>query len=91
MPSPAPSPRVPGRGVGDVDLTDLEIIRRYSLAVRQDSASRADLLAVLRSDLDRLEHASAPARSASPTSRPSPQAVTKTPAKRASAKRTAGG
>lgn len=58
MPSPSPSPS-PGRGSGrraeEVDLTDLEIIRRYSLAVRQDTADRSELLAVLRADLDRLE------------------------------------
>lgn len=58
MPSPSPSPS-PGRGSGrlaeEVDLTDLEIIRRYSLAVRQDTADRSELLAVLHADLDRLE------------------------------------
>ena len=35
----------------DVSLTDLEVIQRYSLAVRGATASRADLVQTLSSDL----------------------------------------
>ena len=35
----------------DVPLTDLEVIQRYSLAVRGATASRADLVQTLSSDL----------------------------------------
>lgn len=36
----------------DVQLTDLEVIQRYSLAVRGATASRAELVQALESDLD---------------------------------------
>ena len=36
----------------DVQLTDLEVIQRYSLAVRGATAPRADLVAALQADLD---------------------------------------
>ena len=39
----------------DVQLTDLEVIQRYSLAVRGATASRADLVAALQADLDWLK------------------------------------
>ncbi len=35
----------------DVQLTDLEVIQRYSLAVRGATASRVDLVQALESDL----------------------------------------
>ena len=35
----------------DVSLTDLEVIQRFSLAVRGPVASRAEVVAALRSDL----------------------------------------
>lgn len=35
----------------DVSLTDLEVIQRYSLAVRGATAPRADLVAALQADL----------------------------------------
>ena len=38
-----------------VTLTDLEVIQRWSLAVRQASADRAEIVAALRADLDWLE------------------------------------
>lgn len=38
-----------------VDLTDLDVIARYSLAVRTASVARDELIATLRSDLDWLE------------------------------------
>jgi hypothetical protein len=36
----------------DVQLTDLEVIQRYSLAVRGATASRDELVAALQADLD---------------------------------------
>ena len=36
----------------DVQLTDLEIIQRYSLAVRVAAATRVELIAALQADLD---------------------------------------
>jgi len=38
-----------------VELTDLDVIARYSLAVRAATADRSELIAALRSDLDWLE------------------------------------
>jgi hypothetical protein len=38
-----------------VDLTELDVITRYSLAVRAASADRDELIATLRADLDWLE------------------------------------
>ncbi len=35
----------------DVQLTDLEVIQRYSLAVRGATASRSELVAALEADL----------------------------------------
>jgi hypothetical protein len=39
----------------DVQLTDLELIQRWSLAVRTATADRADVIAALRADLAWLE------------------------------------
>ncbi|MCW2614157.1 MAG: hypothetical protein JWN08_1151 [Frankiales bacterium] len=36
----------------DVQLTDLEVIQRYSLAVRGATAPRAELIASLQADLE---------------------------------------
>ena len=50
-----------------VELTDLDVIARYSLAVRAATADRAELIAALRSDLAWLENgrrASAPRKTA---------------------------
>ena len=71
----------------DVQLTDLEVIQRYSLAVRGASASRSDVIAALQADLDWLKggrRAKAPAAKATAAKAPA-----KAPAKRAPAKRTA--
>jgi hypothetical protein len=38
-----------------VDLTELDVITRYSLAVRAATADRDELIATLRADLDWLE------------------------------------
>lgn len=40
--------------MGDVRLVDLEIIKRYSLAVRQEAASPEELLAVLDASRERV-------------------------------------
>jgi hypothetical protein len=47
-----------------VDLTELDVITRYSLAVRTATADRDELIQTLRSDLDWLEagRAARPAR-----------------------------
>ena len=59
----------------DVQLTDLEVIQRYSLAVRGASAPRGDLIAALQADLGwlldgQVEAAPAPKRRA-----PEPQSA----------------
>jgi hypothetical protein len=45
----------------DVQLTDLAVIQRYSLAVRGATASRGDLVAALQADLDWLTSGRRPA------------------------------
>jgi hypothetical protein len=45
-----------------IELTDLDVISRYSLAVRHATANRDDLIATLRSDLEWLESLGVPAR-----------------------------
>jgi hypothetical protein len=47
-----------------VQLTDLQVIQRYSLAVRAAAAPRADLVAALRADLAWLTSKPAPAKKA---------------------------
>ena len=47
----------------DVQLTDLEVIQRWSLAVRSASADRAEVVAALRADLAWLEGRRSAARS----------------------------
>ncbi len=46
----------------DIRLTDLSVIQRYSIAVRGETADRAELLETLQADLAWLQ---APARRAS--------------------------
>src|SRR3954452_24548009 len=69
-----------------VELTDLDVISRYSLAVRAATADRNELIATLRADLDWLQGgrtrrtpaASTPARSApepEPALEPEPEAA----------------
>jgi hypothetical protein len=62
-----------------VELTDLDVITRYSLAVRAATADRADLIAALRSDLAWLEGGRRPARRS--------PAAKKTAAKKTAARR----
>ncbi len=71
----------------DVQLTDLEVIQRYSLAVRGATAPRADLVAALQADLDWLRSgrkAPAPARAVTPAAEPARRV--QAPAKSAPAK-----
>ena len=67
-----------------VELTELDVITRYSLAVRSATADRGELMAALRDDLAWLEGG----RSRRPTSRSSGVAATKkaTPARARSAR-----
>lgn len=51
----------------DVRLVDLEVIRRYSLAVRQEHADAREIVEVLESDLKRLQKATRAARATKPT------------------------
>jgi len=64
-----------------VDLTELDVITRYSLAVRSATADRDELIAALRSDLAWLESTGRPRATAAP------RAARKTAAKRAPASR----
>lgn len=66
----------------DVQLTDLEVIQRFSLAVRGATASRAEVVAALQADLAFLSAAPV-ARTAAAKA---PAAVPAAPAKRAPAK-----
>ena len=54
----------------DVQLTDLDVITRYSVAVRRATADREALIATLRSDLEWLE-GDAPAAPAKRTAKKS--------------------
>jgi hypothetical protein len=71
----------------DVQLTDLEVIQRYSLAVRGATASRDELVAALQADLDWLtggrRSRSAAKTADAPADKPVKRALRKAPAKRA--------
>ena len=62
----------------DVQLTDLEVIQQFSLAVRGTSAPRAEVIAALQSDLEYLtrprRRTAAPARVAGPARAAAPAA-----------------
>ena len=77
----------------DVQLTDLEVIQRYSLAVRGASAPRAELVAALQADLDWLSgrrgRSSAGSKSATASTGAGKPAAKRAPAKRTPAKRAA--
>lgn len=72
----------------DVRLTELELIKRYSIAVRGETADRSELVAVLRADLAWLQGGSAGRRAGSDddTARPSRRAPAAKPARRATAR-----
>ena len=79
------SPPDRGTAADSVPLTDLELIQRYSLAVRSATAPRADVIEALRADLAWLEE-TAPARPARrPTAADAPAAKSATPAGKAAA------
>lgn len=69
----------------DVQLTDLEVIQRYSLAVRGASASRSEIIAALQADLDWLKGGRR-AASAKAAAKTPAKAVKRAPAKRTAAK-----
>ncbi|HEU0133143.1 MAG TPA: hypothetical protein VFQ85_19365 [Mycobacteriales bacterium] len=69
----------------DVRLTDLEVIQRYSIAVRGETAARDELVAALRADLAWLEggtraRAAKAAPAAAPPAKPAPAKAAATPA-----------
>jgi hypothetical protein len=74
----------------DVQLTDLEVIQQFSLAVRGATAPRAQVIAALESDLAYLRKPAAktaPAKTAPATRAPAKTApATRAPATRAPAK-----
>src|SRR3954466_11671459 len=79
----------------DVQLPDLQVIQRYSLAVRGATAPIADVVEALQSDLAWLtgggrRRTAAPARKTGPTkaaSAPKTSAAKKAPARKALAKK----
>jgi hypothetical protein len=82
--------------MADVNLVDLEVIKRYSLAIRQESAPADEVLAVLELSRDAVLAVMAAepqrGRAAEPRGKkaPSPRrAPAKTPAKRTPAKKVA--
>ena len=76
--------------MADVNLVDLEVIKRYSLAIRQESAPAEEVLAVLELSRDAVlaAMAAAPPAKRAPTPRKAPAkaAAKRAPAKRAAAK-----
>ncbi len=70
-----------------VELTDLEVIQRWSLAVRGASAERAEVIAALRADLSWLEGGRRPRADraddgdAAPRRTTAPRKATKSPVK----------
>jgi hypothetical protein len=72
-----------------VELTELDVITRYSLAVRSATADRDELIAVLRADLDWLQDARRPsARRAAPARTTAAKgAPTRQPAKKTATRR----
>jgi hypothetical protein len=52
--------------MGDVRLVDLEVIKRFSLAVRAESAPAEDVLAALDASRDQVMAAMKPARRRAP-------------------------
>ncbi|HVM08023.1 MAG TPA: hypothetical protein VM345_06160 [Acidimicrobiales bacterium] len=58
--------------MSEVRLVDLEIIKRYSLAIRQETASAEELLAVLDASREMVAAAigDVPAKTSKPRSRP---------------------
>jgi hypothetical protein len=76
--------------MGDVRLVDLEVIKRYSLAVRRDTVPAAELLEALDASRDLVQAALAGEAPADGTAR-RPRSATPAAAKRAPGKRAAAG
>ena len=79
--------------VDDVPLPDLQVIQRYSLAVRGATAPRADLIAALEADLAWLtgtaRRRTTPAVKAAPVTTPPAPAATKPTASKPTASKPA--
>jgi len=78
--------------VDQVRLPDLEVIRRYSIAVRREHASADEVLEALQSDIDAIRRAlrgSAPARTAVPRAAAPRTTTSRTTASRSAARRPA--
>lgn len=75
----------------DVRLTDLQVIQRYSIAVRGETADRDELVAALRADLDWLQGSSTRRRApADDRDAPAPaRAATRSPSRAPAARKTA--
>jgi len=74
--------------MADVNLVDLEVIKRYSLAIRQESAPADEVLAVLELSRDAVLAVMAAEPRAKKAAAPK-RAAAKVPAKRAPAKKVA--
>ena len=70
----------------DVQLTDLEVIQRYSLAVRAATAPREELMASLQADLDWLRDGRRPPAAKAVRGEAAPAGPTKTALKAVPAK-----
>jgi hypothetical protein len=80
--------RVVGMADDNVQLTDLEVIQQFSLAVRGASAPREQVIAALEADLAWLNGSPRTAAPAKAPARPAKAAVKRAPAaKRAPAKK----
>ena len=73
----------------DVQLTDLEVIQRWSLAVRSATADRAEVVAALRADLAWLEGRSG-ARKSTSTKKTAARATTRTASTRSGSRSSTG-
>lgn len=69
----------------DVRLVDLELIRRYSLAIRQESADAAEVMKLLDADRAHLERLMRPRRSSAASARARSKAGSKAGSKAKSA------
>jgi len=74
-----------------VELTELDVITRYSLAVRSATADRDELIKAMRDDLAWLESGRSRRRSTRTSSAPSEGTAKKTVAKRTTATRSTRG
>jgi hypothetical protein len=71
-----------------VELTELDVITRYSLAVRTATADRSELIAALQADLDWLQGGRRPRPPARAASSRSGAGTKNAPTKKAPAKKT---